>query len=343
MLGQNSLSWVAYAFMYYAPLKGLGRTQSDEDCCRQADSMGHAGGIVCCGDRCIPCSFPPSWEKDPEVIRLKRRSNLIHEQVHVDDFKRTGRSCNASLPPYRAALFSTDSDASECHAYAAEVPSLQQAVYDCGSNEHCRGQMQTALDFTIHDFMPGFCKKAGLPTPSFPNVVSNPPNSVKRVVSAAEIAADKVFDAISPSEVYDQPQSTAAEPSIVSTITNFFPSIFQPIAAPPPSSFSPRAALPVPSLQPAVVQRPVPQQVFAQEQKPTITDKPASQPFDIGDFFGALNAGLKASRPAPQPQAAPKASRFNYVPPPAKSINPALVIGGMVLAAAAVVFIATRK
>jgi len=112
-------------------LRGLGVT--DDECCAQVGGGGRAGSIVCCNGKIIPCAWHAD-EKDAESLRLKIRATLIHEGVHAKDStsrcKPNGQDGYAGVP---------NLEASECRAYATELPWLEKGYDEC-TTDYCRNE-----------------------------------------------------------------------------------------------------------------------------------------------------------------------------------------------------------
>lgn len=140
-------------------LKGLGMT--DDECCEQIGGGGRAGSIVCCNGRVIPCAW--DRDSDPETRALKIRATMAHEISHAKDSR---SQCKGSGADGYAGV--PEIDASECRAYAAELPWLEKAYDEC-TTDYCRREFDRQIRFTTAvqpggagNFMYNFCNKAGM-------------------------------------------------------------------------------------------------------------------------------------------------------------------------------------
>ncbi len=168
-------------------MKGLGMT--DRECCDgvidqntgRTGGGGRAGSIVCCGGRIIPCAW--DHESDPETLALKSRATLIHEGVHAKDasvhlLKDPRTACKPTELKYKGV---PDLEASECRAYATELPWLEKAYDEC-TTDYCRREFDRQIRFTTRpqnggptpgepcgrggDWMACYCRQAGMQIPA---------------------------------------------------------------------------------------------------------------------------------------------------------------------------------
>lgn len=174
-------------------LRGLGMT--DQECCATVrydcggNDHGKAGGdrggsIVWCNGRVIPCAWHTNANEDAQTIALKTRATMVHEGSHAREA--SGNGCGKDA--VYAGVPAEDIYGSECRAYSAELPVLQQAMQECVS-EQCRHSIEAQIKASTgyYSFSNGnqvwsptptgrpnewgnwrgeFCKKAGMSIPT---------------------------------------------------------------------------------------------------------------------------------------------------------------------------------